>query len=104
MWLRRLNGGQTSIERWEYSVPPEVEPSWNSTPNKAMLPLAHLVGSTAKLVHDQTRLSKGDIVVISIAPERRKEAYDWLRDNGFVPTATTHAEEPEPKAAEPTAD
>jgi len=102
MWLRRIVDNQITIERWDYAVPAEPEPSWKSAPGKAMIPFVHLTGDDgARLVHNHTRLEVGDTVVVGVSVALRKQAYDWLRDNGFVPAATKAEVSEMAESAEP---
>ena len=87
VWLRLLSEDLVQIERWVYEVPGDGAPNYAGAPRDTMLPLAAVGGKVAIPLTDHHKPQKNDALVAAIVPDRRREAYDWLRDNGYVPTA-----------------
>ncbi len=93
-WTRWLVSKTLSEETWELRFPKE-SCDLSAAPGNAILPLVGRRDDIPFLIESGTEMQEHDFIEVLIRPEQRTQAYEWLRDAGFVPAESTVTEEDE---------
>jgi NhaP-type Na+/H+ or K+/H+ antiporter len=109
LWELRLRRQRAVVEPWEMRAKPEEEgkeePEFFQDPHRVLLPLVQQRGEKIRPVSDKRPFKVGDRVEFVIFEERRAEAEEWLRREGWepVPEPATDAEAPDGEGPPPPA-
>lgn len=84
MWMKLVGTQKLTEECWELGFP-EQNVDFSKAPSNAILPLVGKRGGKAFVIDGSAALRKYDTIQVLVRQEQRSEAFDWLRDAGFVP-------------------
>jgi hypothetical protein len=85
MWLNQIGTDKLVEERWELGFPGNSPIDLSTAPATAILPLLRYRGAKPFLVGRTVPSQKKDQLLVLIRQDQRSEAYDWLRESGYVP-------------------